>query len=94
MRNGEAAAARALALWLLVPGLGLISHTYAPLPPVMLVFLAALPLAWSGLDVHLHGGAAGGAAAASWSADARAWRPFLWVAVAYIGYMLVSQYIL
>ncbi|MDE6308285.1 MAG: hypothetical protein K2L79_05720, partial [Bacteroidales bacterium] len=30
----------------------------------------------------------------SWPADARAWRPFLWVAAAYIGYMLVSQYIL
>ncbi|MDE7090325.1 MAG: hypothetical protein K2O53_01200 [Bacteroidales bacterium] len=94
MQGGEAAAARASALWLLVPGLGLISHTYAPFPPVMLFFLAALPLAWYGLDAHLHGGAAGGAAAVSPSADARAWRPFLWVAVAYTGYMLVLQYIL
>ena len=90
MRNGDASAARASALWLLVPSLGLISHTYAPFPPVMLFFVAALPLAWYGLDIHLHGGAA----ATSPLADARAWRPFLVVAAAYIGYMLASQYIL
>lgn len=90
MQSMDAAAGRASALWLLVPGLGLISHTYAPFPPVMLFFLAALPLAWYGLDVHLHGGAA----AASPLADARAWRPFLGVAAVYIGYMLVSQYML
>lgn len=94
MRNPEASTARAAALWLLVPSLGLISHTYAPFPPVMLCFLAAVPLAWYGLDVHLHGGAAGGAAAASPLSDARVWRPFLVVVATYIAYMLTSQYIL
>ncbi len=93
MQGREAAAARMSALWLLVPSLGLISHTYAPFPPVMLFFLAALPLAWYGLDVHLHGGAANGMAASE-SVDFRAWRPFLGLAVAYLAYMLVAQYIL
>ncbi len=93
MQGREAAAARTSALWLLVPSLGLISHTYAPFPPVMLFFLAALPLAWYGLDVHLHGGAANGMTACE-SVDFRAWRPFLGVAAAYLAYMLVAQYIL
>ncbi len=101
----DAAAAREAALWLLVPSLGLISHTYAPLPPVLLFFAAAFPLAWYGLDVHLHAGSAGGTGGIGGlrpgvcTPDAlcpalRVWRPFFgWVAL-YIGYMLVGQYLL
>lgn len=50
LREYSAESARAAALWLLVPSLSLISHTYAPLPPVLLFFAAALPLALYGLE--------------------------------------------
>nr|MDE7149098.1 hypothetical protein [Bacteroidales bacterium] len=94
-RPGGAAVARAVALWLLVPSLGLISHTYAPLPPVLLFFAAAFPLAWYGLDASLNGGCADGepCALAARAADLRVWRPFLWMTVFYIGYMLAGQYV-
>lgn len=89
------ATAREAALWLLVPSLGLISHTYAPVPPILLFFVAALPLAWYGLDPSLNGALRPGVG----GPDAvcplpRAWRPFLGMAALYIGYMLVGQYVL
>lgn len=95
-RFDSAAVARAAALWLLVPSLGLISHTYAPLPPILLFFAAAFPLAWYGLDASLNGGSAGGGRCtpAARAAECRVWRPFLWLTAFYIGYMLVGQYIL
>lgn len=90
-----AAMAREAALWLLVPSLGLISHTYAPVPPILLFFVAAFPLAWYGLDPSLNGGLRPGVGAPDAVGPlSRAWRPFFWVVALYIGYMLVGQYVL
>lgn len=90
-----AAPAREAALWLLVSSLGLISHTYVPLPPILLFFAMALPLAWYGLDPSLNGGLRPGVGGPEAACPLpRAWRPFLGMAALYIGYMLVGQYVL
>lgn len=90
-----AATAREAALWLLVPSLGLISHTYAPVPPILLFFMAALPLALYGLDPSLNGSDGGRAWGRGFGARPEGPpRPFLWWVACYVGYLFIDQYIL
>ncbi len=82
--------ARAAALWLLVPSLSLISHTYAPLPPILLFFAAALPLALYGLE---RANVADSATAQATSVAPKH-RTFLILSTLFIAYLLVSQCLL
>lgn len=95
---------RAAALWLLVPSLSLISHTYAPLPPVLLFFAAGLILTLYGVERGVTDAAAGKAAAATLGATStkasaadQTWhvkpkqRTFLILSTLFIAYLLASQ---